>query len=164
MRSCANVLLQLFSAMLLMGMVESSYAAVSCSASATGPSFGTYNPLNASPTLANSTVTVTCTLLSGGNTTVNLVTSYSKGNSSTYNPRSMKSGASVLNYNLYFDAAFTQIRGDGTGGSQTGGATFNLTNGSPTQSASGTIYGRITAGQDVAAGSYVDTIVLTVTY
>jgi spore coat protein U-like protein len=139
-------------------------AAVSCSASATGPAFGIYNPLNASPALANGSVSVTCNWLSGGTTTINLVTSYSTGASGSYASRSMKSGTNVLSYNLYFDAAFTQIRGDGTGGSQTGGATFTLSSGSPTQSASSPIYGRIPASQDVAPGSYADTIVLTVTY
>jgi spore coat protein U-like protein len=139
-------------------------AAVSCSVSATGPAFGVYNPLSATPTYANGTVQVSCTLLSGGATTVNLVSSYSTGASGSYALRTMLSGANTLGYNLYFDAAYTQIRGNGTGGSQTGGATLNLTTGSPTQSASGTIYGRIPAGQDVAAGSYADTIVVTITY
>ncbi|MDE2220040.1 MAG: spore coat protein U domain-containing protein [Gammaproteobacteria bacterium] len=139
-------------------------AAVSCSVSATGPAFGVYNPLSATPAYANSAVHVSCTLLSGGATTVNLVSSYSTGNSGSYASRSMLSGASVLRYNLYYDAAYTLIRGNGTGGSQMGGATLNLTPGTPTQTASGTIYGRIPAGQDVAAGSYADTIVVTITY
>lgn len=139
-------------------------AAVTCSVSATGPAFGVYNPLSATPTYANSTVQVTCTLLSGGATTVNLVSSYSTGSSGSFALRTMLSGANTLGYNLFYDAAYTQIRGNGTGGSQTGGATLNLSPGTPTQSASGTIYGRIPAGQDVAAGSYADTIVVTITY
>jgi spore coat protein U-like protein len=139
-------------------------AAVSCSVTATGPAFGVYNPLSATPTYANSTVQVSCTLLSGGATTLNLVSSYSTGASSSYALRRMLSGANTLNYNLFYDAAYTQIRGDGTGGSQTGGATLNLTSAAPTQTANGTIYGRIPAGQDVAAGSYADTIVVTITY
>lgn len=139
-------------------------AVVSCAASATGPVFGVYNPLSATPTYANSTVQVTCTLLSGGATTVNLVSSYSTGASGSYALRSMLSGANTLSYNLFYDAAYTQIRGNGTGGSQTGGATLNLTAATPTQTASATIYGRIPAGQDVAAGSYADTIVVTITY
>ena len=139
-------------------------AVVSCSVTATGPAFGVYNPLNATPTYANSTVQVSCTLLSGGATTVTLVSSYSTGASGSYALRSMLSGANVLGYNLFYDAAYTQIRGNGTGGSQTGGATLNLTPATPTQTASGTIYGRIPAGQDVAAGSYADTIVVTITY
>ena len=139
-------------------------AAVTCSVTATGPAFGVYNPLSATPAYADGTVQVTCTLLSGGNTTVTLVSSYSTGSSGNYAARSMLAGANVLSYNLYFDAAYTQVRGDGTGGSQTGGATLNLTRGAPTQTASGTIYGRIPAGQDVAAGSYADTIVVTISY
>jgi spore coat protein U-like protein len=139
-------------------------AAVSCTVSATGPLFGIYNPLSATPTYANGQVQATCTLLSGGATTVNLVSSYSTGHSGSYALRSMTAGTSILNYNLFFDAAYTQIRGDGTGGSQTGGASFSLTPGNPTQSTTSTIYGRIPASQDVAAGAYADTIVVTVTY
>jgi spore coat protein U-like protein len=139
-------------------------AAVSCTVSATGPVFGIYNPLSASPTYANGQVQATCTLLGGGSTTVSLVSSYSTGNSGSYALRSMVTGANKLSYNLYFDAAYTQIRGDGTGGSQTGGASLSLNPGNPTQTAMSTIYGRIPAGQDVAAGAYTDTIVVTITY
>lgn len=139
-------------------------AAVSCVASSTSTAFGIYNPLSATPTYANGDVEVTCTLLSGSATTVNLVSSYSAGASGTYTMRTMISGANKLNYNLFFDAAYTSIRGNGTGGSATGGATLNLTPANRTGTASGTIYGRIPAGQDVAAGSYSDTIVVTITY
>ena len=137
---------------------------VSCSVSATGPIFGTYSPLSATPTYANGSVTATCTLVSGGATTVNLVSSYSTGASNSYALRSMLSGTNKLSYNLFYDAAYSQIRGDGTGGSQTGGATFDLTNSARTQSATSVIYGRIPASQDVSAGAYADTIIVTITY
>lgn len=146
-------------------VMPSAQAAVSCTVSATGPAFGTYNPLSGSPLLSNGSVTATCTLTGNTNTTVNLTSSYSAGNSGNFSSRSMKSGTNVLSYNLYYDAAFTQIRGDGTGGSLTGSASLTLTTSSRTQSVpASTIYGRIPAGQDVAAGSYTDTIVVTVTY
>ena len=144
--------------------VRTAHSAVSCQVSATGPAFGVYNPLSASAALANGIVTATCTLLSGSTTTVSLTSSYSTGASGSYSNRTLLSGSSVLNYNLYYDAAYTQIRGDGTDGSQTGGATMTLTRSNPTQEASSTIYGRIPAGQDVAAGTYLDTIVVTVNY
>lgn len=139
-------------------------AAVSCTVSATTTNFGVYDPLSAAATVTTGTVTATCTLVSGGTTTVNLVSSYSAGSSGVFSTRTMLSGAQALNYNLYFDTAYTQIRGDGTGGSQTGSATLTLTTSNRTQSATGTIYARAPAGQDVAAGSYSDTITVTVTY
>jgi spore coat protein U-like protein len=139
-------------------------AAVTCTVSATGPAFGTYNPLSAAPLLANGQVTASCTLTGNTSTTASLVSSYSIGSGTSYAARNMVSGTSLLGYNLYYDAAYAQIRGDGTGGSQTGGATFNLTRTNPTQSTTSVIYGRIPANQDVAPGSYLDTIVITVTY
>jgi spore coat protein U-like protein len=139
-------------------------AAVSCTVSATGPVFGVYNPLSAAPTYANGQVQASCTLLSGGATTISLVSSYSTGQSGSYALRSMVSGGNKLSYNLFFDAAYTQIRGDGTGGSQTGGASLSLNSSNPTQTTTSTIYGRIPASQDAAAGAYTDTIVVTITY
>jgi spore coat protein U-like protein len=139
-------------------------AAVTCTVSATGPAFGLYNPLTTTPTLANGQVSASCTLTGTTTTTVALVSSYSTGSSGSYAARTMLSGANALSYNLYYDAAFSQVRGDGTGGSQTGGASFTLTRTAPTQSVTSVIYGRIPALQDVAAGSYLDTIVFTVTY
>lgn len=139
-------------------------AAVSCQVAATGPAFGTYNPTNTSATVANGTLTATCTLTSGNSATVTLTSSYSTGASGTFSSRVMLSGANRLSYNLYYDAAYTQIRGDGTGGSQTGSGSMSLTRAAPTQEIQSTIYGRVTAGQDVAPGTYTDTITVTVTY
>jgi spore coat protein U-like protein len=135
-----------------------------CSVSATGPIFGVYNPFATTPDEENGTLKATCTLLSGGAATVNITDSFSTGSSGTYSNRTMLSGANVLNYNLYYDAGYTQIRGNGTGGSQTGGATLNLTSANPTQTATGTIYGKVNAGQNVAPGTYTDTIVVTITF
>jgi spore coat protein U-like protein len=76
----------------------------------------------------------------------------------------MLSGLNRLNYNLYFDAAFTQIRGDGTGGSQTGGASLTVSSASRTATATSTLYGRIPASQNAVPGTYLDTITVTITY
>jgi spore coat protein U-like protein len=152
----------LFAALLL--ATELCRAAASCSISATGPAFGVYNYSNPSPTLADGTVTASCNWVSGGSTTVNLVTSYSTGLSGSYANRHMVLGGSFLLYNIYFDVNFQQIRGDGTGGSQTGGASLTVSKTAPTAEASSTIYGRMPAGQDVPPGTYTDTIVITMTY
>jgi len=139
-------------------------AAVSCTTSATGPAFGIYNPLAGAALDSNGNIQVTCTLLSGGTTTVSPQVRLSMGSSSTFTPRTMISGTQKLNYNIYFSNAYSQIWGDGTGGTFYGVATLTLTTFGPTQQATGVLYGQIPAGQDVGAGSYLDTIVVTVTY
>jgi spore coat protein U-like protein len=139
-------------------------ALVNCSTSATGVNFGTYNPLAAGALAANGTLSVTCTLLSGGATSVPLTVTVSTGSSGSFALRRTQSGTSLLNYNLFYNTTFTQIAGDGTGGSFFLQGSFTLTPSSPTVTGSATLFGRITALQDVAAGSYQDTLVITVTY
>jgi spore coat protein U domain-containing protein, fimbrial subunit CupE1/2/3/6 len=139
-------------------------AAVNCSVSASGPVFGIYSPLNTRPTNSNGNVLVTCTLLSGGAAVVNMIVSLSAGSSGSFAARTMHAGTQSLPYNLYFSAAYTQVWGDGTGGSFYGVATLPLTMANPTQQATGVVYGQVPTGQDVGAGVYLDTIVITVNY
>jgi spore coat protein U-like protein len=139
-------------------------AVTSCSVAASGVNFGIYNPLSGTPLNSTGTVTVTCTLLSGGATTVNLTAALSTGSSGNYTARTMLAGVNKLNYNLYWSTAYQQVWGDGTGGSFYGVASVPLSPGNPTQQVSGTMYGQISAGQDVAPGAYLDTIVVTVNY
>jgi len=139
-------------------------ALTSCGVSATGVAFGTYNPLNASAAVTTGSLTVTCTLLSGAATTVSVRVDLGSGLSGSYAARSMLSGANALSYNLFWSTAYTQVWGDGTGGSFYGTASVPLTPSAPTQAVSGTMYARAPAAQDMAAGSYTDTIVVTVTY
>lgn len=102
------------------------------------------------------TVTVSC--VRAIDTLPAFVVSLSRGSSPTYTPRTMTSGANTLTYNIYNQAAFTTIWGDGTGGTAT------RPYGGGGNSAAGIGYGRIPAGQYVAAGAYLDTITVTVTY
>ena len=139
-------------------------AAAACSFSVTGPAFGLYNPLNAAPTLANGVVTATCTWISGGASNITLVSAYTAGNSGNFVTRYMQSGTNRLNYNLYFESTFGSIRGDGTGGSQTGIATLRVSRGQPTDSTTSVIYGRIPALQNANPGTYADAILVTITY
>jgi spore coat protein U-like protein len=143
------------------GLVQ---AAATCTVAATGPAFGNYDPSSATATTANGTVTATCTWTSGGTTTVNLVASYSAGNAGTYPNRFMLVGVAPLNYNIYFDSTYTTIRGNGTAGTQTGQATLTVSSANRTATATGTLFGRIPAGQNAVPGSYSDTIVITLTY
>ena len=154
---------RILQAAVLLAAAPAASAAVNCSVSVVGVAFGLYNPLATAATTSAGSIKVTCTSTSNGNTTVNITADYGTGSSGTYATRTLRSGSNLLNYNLYFDAAYTQVRGDGTGGTTAGQATLTLGR-NQTGSASGTLYGRIPAGQDVAPGSYADTIVVTVTY
>ena len=153
-----------FGAVAALAASAAAHAVVSCSVSATGPAFGNYNPLTPSPATANGSVVVTCTLSRAGPTTVTAVISLSTGSSASFAARTLLAGASTLSYNLYQSATFAQVWGDGTGGSFTETAILTLHPPNWTQQATSVIYGVIPAGQDVAAGSYSDTIAVTVNY
>jgi spore coat protein U-like protein len=108
--------------------------------------FGTYDPAAAVPTDSAGTITYTCTSAA-------LVT-LSTGGSGTYNPRSLASGANTLSYNLYADAARTQVWGDFSAGTTiriAGAGANSVLN----------VFGRIPAAQNPNPGSYADTIVIT---
>jgi spore coat protein U-like protein len=137
-------------------------ALVSCTTSASGVSFGVYNPLSAAPNVANGSLSITCSLLSGLPTNVPFSVSLSTGGSGTYAPRRLVTGSYALGYNLYSSATYTQIWGDGTGGSFFGTGSMPLTLPAPTRTVSVTMYGRIPAAQDVGPGSYADSIIVTV--
>ena len=128
----------------------------SCSfTSVSGVSFGSYDVFSGSPTDSTGQIVYNC---NGGSHAVTI--DLSKGNSGNYAQRYMLRSAEQLNYNLYLDAARTQIWGDATGGTSHYGPTDppNATD------VTVTIYGRIPAGADVSAGSYSDTITVTINY
>lgn len=131
----------------------------SCDVSASGVSFS-YDPSNPSPTVSTGTVIVSCFgILGGGLFEVWLST----GQSGSYTARIMNKGADTLSYNLYTNSGHTTVWGDGTGG--TGFQSVNclplLCLGLPNVF---TVYGRIPAQQNVPAGTYSDTITVTVSF
>ncbi len=129
--------------------------AVSCTLSAVGVSFGTYNVFSASPLDSTGSVTYNCSGITGSSSiTINL----SKGGATSFNPRQMKKSLETLNYNLFTDAARSTIWGDATSGTSRYGPI------KPVSSNTITIYGRIPAGQDVSAGAYTDTVVATLNF
>lgn len=134
-------------------------ARAACSVTATGVAYGVYNPLSGLPTDGVGTVTLTCSGLV-------VLTAYSirlnAGTYGTYAARQMANGGSRLDYNLYTDVAHSQVWGDGSGGTATvDGLALGIL--LPT-SYPHTVYGRISSGQSVSAGSYSDTITVTVNY
>lgn len=90
----------------------------------------------------------------------NIRITLSTGSSGTFTPRALANGSDQLAYNLYEDAALTSIWGDGTGGSNF----YFIKNPHPQKPVSLTIYGRIPPLQDVAVGTYSDTVIVTVDF
>ncbi len=130
-------------------------AAASCTISTTAVSFGAYSVFNATATDSTGTITFNCNAATG-----NISITLSKGASTTYSPRTMTNGTDTLNYNLYRNAARSNIWGDGTAG------TLTYTRANPPNNTNVvlTIYARITALQDVSGGSYADTITAIVNF
>ena len=108
-----RTLARLMIAMLAAPAIAEAQLGLNCSISTTPVAFGDYNVLAAAPKTTTGTVTYQCTL------GVNIIVTLSRGSSSAFDPRTMKNGAEVLNYNLYREATFQTIWGDGTGGTQT---------------------------------------------
>jgi spore coat protein U-like protein len=73
----------------------------------------------------------------------------------------MTSGANTANYNLYLDAAGSQIWGDSNAGTYT----YDVYNSTPqNKDFADFIYGIMPSGQDLAVGSYTDTVFATLSY
>jgi spore coat protein U-like protein len=129
-------------------------AEAACTVSTTSANFGTYDVFSASANASTATITYRC------NGDKNILITLSKGSSSTFTPRTLRNGTEVLQYNLYLDAAFSTIWGDGTSGT----ATYTLKNPPNNQDTILTAYGRIPAQQDVAVGSYADGLIVTINF
>lgn len=135
----------------------------SCTVSASPLAFGVYPANSAAPVTATGTFSVTCTATGSGSATVSGTLSLSTGSSGLFATRTMRTGTSVLDYNIYVTPAYSQIFGDGTAGTYDLSESGTVTAGQIYQ-VGGALYGLIPARQDVAPGTYLDTIVMTVVY
>lgn len=141
-------------------------AVVTCTVSNAALNFGTYNDSSASATQVSTTFTVSCCRNgTGGNTAVTVSANVGL-NSATANPRAMKNGANadLMSYSLSTASFGGAVWGDGVNGGSV--FTQNLTvstrcvNGNDTLTP--TIFGQIPALQSVSAGSYTDSVTMTV--
>lgn len=135
-----------------------SNVASSCTITVPALSFGAYDTNSASPTDSTTTISVFCTTGTAFTTALDVGTT----TGGDYLSRLMlgATNADTLGYNLYTDAAHTTVWGDGTGVT----ATVPGTGTGPLVAVSQTVYGRITAQQNVSVDTYSDTITATVTY
>jgi spore coat protein U-like protein len=136
-------------------LYASEASAQSCTISATSVNFGNYNVFNGTPLDSTGTITYRCNAQAA-----NVTVALTRGASATYNPRLMFKGVEVLGYNLYRNAARTNIWGDGTSGT----AIYSRANPPNNSNVNLTVYGRLPAGQDVSAGTFSDTVTAVINF
>ncbi len=134
-----------------------------CTVATTNVAFGTYSPLAFGNTDTTGTIKVDCGGVVGLLIPFNIA--LSAGSSGTYANRQMKSGSNALAYNVYTDASYTSVWGDGSSATQmvSAGVTLDALGLAPGQTFY--VYGRIPGRQITAVpGSYADSLNVTVTY
>jgi spore coat protein U-like protein len=127
-----------------------------CTVSTTPIAFGDVDVTAGTDVDATGGISVTCT----NGTAWAASADAGQGTGASLTTRKMANGSDLLNYVLYTDSSRTTVWGDGAGGST---ATISDTGTGTAQDS--TIYGRGPSGQtSVPAGSYADTVTVTVTY
>ncbi len=156
-------MLLLFLAIVIFVFVPDARAA--CTVSTTPVNFGSFDMFSPVPFDSTGSITIDCSIPPPPpNPPVDVrITIGQSSNSGNFIPRSMKNLArpELLNYNLYTNSSRTSVWGDGTGGTSV--ITLNKVNRNAPPRVMA-VYGRIPTGQDVSAGSYSDTLVVTITW
>lgn len=136
-------------------LAVSASVTASCAVSTTAVAFGNVNVLSGSNVDATGGLSVTCT----SGTAWSAAADAGAGTGASLATRKMANGSDLLNYVLYTDSGRTSVWGNGAGGT----ATFSDTGDGSAQAS--TIYARVPSGQaSLPAGSYADTVTVTVTY
>lgn len=155
----ARILRLLCLALLLGGLYSAAAMAQApppdCTVTVNAMSFGNYDPLETTvAAVTTSTMTLDC---NRNNTQVQVT--LSTGSSGTFANRTMRQGASTLSYNIFGDANFVFLWGDGTGNSFVRNVTVDKN-----RTETLTLFGRIPPGQDPNIGLHSDTIIVTMTF
>lgn len=126
-----------------------------CAVSTSPIAFGNVDVTTGAAVLGTGGISVVCT----NGTDWSASADAGVGADATLAVRKMSDGAETLNYALYTEATRTTVWGDGVSST----ATIDGTGSGVAQNS--VIYGRISAAQTgVSAGSYADTVAVTVTY
>jgi spore coat protein U-like protein len=127
-----------------------------CTVTTIGVAFGTYSSSHGTPTDGVGGISLAC------HPAARPVIAIDAGSSGAYSERQMRSGTHQLGYNLFTDASRTVVWGNGSGGTATVSPTGTVSAG--VRQFSAPVYGRIPARQNAAAGSYGDTLMVTITF
>jgi spore coat protein U-like protein len=123
-----------------------------CAVTTSPLDFGSIDITNGTNHDGTGSISVTCT----NGTAWSAAADAGGGTGATVAARQMASGANLLTYSLYSDSGHSSVWGDTTG------QTIDSTGNGVVQTS--TIYGRVPSGQTAPAGSYADTVNVTVTY
>lgn len=139
----------------MLAVLAAARPAHACIIDSTTPvTFGSYDVLSTTPLDSTGTITYICLV------SLSIRIDISNGSNGTYSVRRMTGpGGDKLDYNLFLDAARTRIWGDGTNSTERYGPYIGLL-----VLTTLTVYGRVFAKQDVRAGSYTDTLTVTLNY
>jgi spore coat protein U-like protein len=163
-----------FLSLLLFGTLSAgagfTHAALTCAVSGTSLNFGTYNDASASTSDVSVPLSISCCRNPPGNTatlTIALGTSTNSTAGNKITTRQMKNGVNTdrMTYQLYSGSFGGTVWGDGAIGGTLFSQAINVTTNCPTRTTvplSSAVFGRIFAQQAVSAGSYADTVTITV--
>jgi spore coat protein U-like protein len=140
-------------------MEVSTTVAMACTISAGALTFTSYDPTASADNDATATITSTCTAGGAAKITMSEGTNKISGSTTAVPKRAMKTtgdAPQTLAYHLYRDTDRTTVWGNtaDTGEGVTGTGSAKTT----------TVFGRIPKSQLVGAGTFADTIAVTVTY
>ena len=152
---------------LLLLLATAGPALAGCTVSSTGLAFGAYQPLTfagkltSSAVTSNASISVVCTGITGGGS-YSIALGPSTTGSDHISTRYLRNslGGDNMVFNVYTNASYSTVWGNGTMGSLIGGS---IPVGDSNQSQ--TVYGKIPAGQNtLRAGSFSDSLTMTLTY
>lgn len=136
---------------------SSAHGAQKCETRAVvGVSFGAYDVFDPTPLRAAGSVTIRC----NGNWDYVVLIQLGAGSAGGFAPRQMRSGTATLAYNLFLDAAGGTVWGDGSAGTRAWGPTSLP----PHHNHTIPVFGVVPARQDVAVGSYTDSVAVTIVF
>ena len=127
--------------------------------------FLTYTPASGTPAIGSTSVTLTCTHVAGASQSIDWSMTLTNGSSNNCNARAMKRGTDSLAYNIYQDSVAGGIWGNlGCGTFPAGNFKVGPGSGNNSRSVTKTLYGQVPISQFVPAGTYSDTLAITVSF
>ena len=138
---------------LLLAVTAVEAAPYTCTPTTNTISFGTYNPLSASPVDGTGSFVIACTDSGGVKNKTTTIAYTVTLSGQALRQMAPPSGTDRLNYNVYTDSLRSSIWGDGTNTTSVITGTIAVPGKATASTAPITYYGRIVGAQDVSATS-----------